>query len=421
MMFSSEHRIFIAFFLFGLLNNILYVVILSAAIDLVGSLTPKAIVLLADVLPSFLVKLTAPFFIHLIPYHFRVWSLVGMSTLGMLVVSLAPFISWKIGGIILASVSSGLGELTFLQLTHYYKETTSISGFSSGTGGAGLAGSFIFMVLTNLLGLKVQTTLLLFSVVPFAFLFGYYVLLPLPIIGEYAQIGDEELTLHLADPDGNPDGNLEVVLATANSEVYATSEDLTLKLKAHILHTISEMKPLLVPYMIPLCSVYISEYVINQGISPTLLFPLDDLPHWLFLSYRDIYVVYGFLYQLGVFISRSSIHYIRLKNLYWLSILQFINVIITIIQSTSFTFPFSNIWLLLVLIFYEGLLGGFLYVNTFMSVSEEVPKLKREFSMGCVGISDSFGVVVAGCLNWWLEGKLCEYQVGKGRDWCRTG
>ena len=40
--------IFIAFWLFGLINNVLYVVNLSAAIDLVGPLVPKATVLLAD-------------------------------------------------------------------------------------------------------------------------------------------------------------------------------------------------------------------------------------------------------------------------------------------------------------------------------------------------------------------------------------
>lgn len=61
-------RIFIAFWLFGLINNVLYVVNLSAAIDLVGPLVPKATVLLADVLPSFLVKIVAPFFIHVVPY-----------------------------------------------------------------------------------------------------------------------------------------------------------------------------------------------------------------------------------------------------------------------------------------------------------------------------------------------------------------
>lgn len=398
---STSNLIFIAFFLFGLLNNILYVIILSAAIDLVGSQTPKSVVLLADVLPSFSIKLTAPFFIHLIPYRSRLWTLVALSSFGMITISLsAPqAIFIKVIGICMASASSGLGELTFLQLTHYYKGKESIGGFSSGTGGAGLFGSFIFLLLTNVLGIKVWIVLLMFSVVPFGFLISFYLILP------------------------TADASYELI-----TEVVADTEDLTLQkplsftsVKSHIVSTLDQIFPLFKPYMLPLSTVYISEYVINQGISPTLLFPLEELPNWLFSSYRDIYVVYGFLYQLGVFISRSSVNFgIRISNLYALSILQFVNVVVVLSQSL-YDFPFSRIWLLLGLILYEGLLGGFLYINTFVSVSEEVHPTKREFSMGCVSISDSLGIVLAGCINWWLEPRLCSLQVERGRDWCKTG
>lgn len=390
MLINDHHRVFLSFFCFGLLNNILYVVILSAAIDLVGLAVPKAIVLLADIVPAFAIKILAPFFIHLIPYKARVWVLVGLSLFGMLVISLSPqhAIFFKVFGIALASVLSGMGEVSFLQLTHFYREQYSVGGFSTGTGGAGLLGSFLFMLLTNLLNMPVRAALLLFSVVPLGFVAAFYLLLPSP---------SEEIPYTQLEPSDET------------------------SLKNHVLNTLDEMKPLVRPYMVPLCTVYISEYVINQGVSPTLLFPLEDLPHWLFSSYRDIYVVYGFLYQLGVFVSRSSVNFgIRIKQLYWLTFLQAFNVFITVCQSL-YDRPFPTIWPLLLLIFYEGLLGGFSYVNTFMSVSEQVPKHKREFSMGCVGISDSFGIVMAGCINWWLETNLCHLQVQRGRDWCATG
>ena len=74
---------------------------------------------------------------------------------------------------------------------------------------------------------------------------------------------------------------------------------------------------------------------------------------------------------------------IRIKRLYLLSVLQFINVMITLYQSI-YDLPFHLIWWLFLLIFYEGLLGGASYVNTFKSVSEQVSRTKREFSMGCV-------------------------------------
>ncbi|KAK6454046.1 vacuolar CLN3 [Scheffersomyces xylosifermentans] len=414
MMLSESRKLFVSFFMFGLLNNILYVVILSAAIDLVGASTPKAVVLLADVVPSFVIKASAPFFIHLIPYIYRIWSLVSLSSVGMLLLSTSSqnAIGIKVFGILLASLSSGLGEVTFLQLTHYYNEEVSLGGFSSGTGGAGLFGSFIFMLLTNMLGIKVWIVLLLFSIVPVGFLVIFYLVLPSPTLT------DDQITYQPVNQEDNELGvefGSEAVVA-----VFEPKSNIE-TLKAHIYHTLTSMRPLLIPYMLPLCSVYVSEYVINQGISPTLLFPLEELPSWLFSTYRDLYVVYGFLYQLGVFISRSSINFgIRIRRLYWLSVLQFINVIITLSQS-MYDFPFSRIWLLLVLIFYEGLLGGFSYVNTFISVSQDIPRSKREFSMGCVTISDSLGIVLAGSINWWLETKLCGWQVDRGRDWCLRG
>ncbi|EGW35082.1 uncharacterized protein SPAPADRAFT_58222, partial [Spathaspora passalidarum NRRL Y-27907] len=340
---SEPQTIFISFFIFGLLNNVLYVIILSAAIDLVGSATPKAVVLLADIIPSFTFKLVSPFFIHLLSYPFRLWTILGLSMSGMLIISLTPngLIGFKIFGIALASLSSGLGEVSFLQLTHYYEAKHSIGGFSSGTGGAGLFGSFLFMLFTNIMGIPVWLTLFMSSVVPAGLLLTYNFLLPPPEL-EYEPISEN---------------------IVEEGELAFTENKFDLHyMKNHISETITEIKPLIIPYMLPLTTVYASEYTINQGVSPTLLFPLDDLPHWLFSTYRDLYVVYGFLYQLGVFISRSSISFgIRIKHLYVMSMLQFVNLVITVCQS-MYDFPFHRIWLLLVLILYEGLLGGFSYV-----------------------------------------------------------
>lgn len=419
LMILENNRTFISFLTFGLLNNILYVVILSAAVDLVGSLTPKAVVLLADILPAFIIKLTAPFFIHKIPYTHRIWSLMILSSLGMVIISISgeKAILLKILGICMASLSSGLGELTFLQLTHFYAEIYSIGGFSMGTGFAGLGGSFMFLLLTSIFGLESWVCLLMFAVVPMGFVVVYYVVLPR---GEIRYQTLDNSVDNSLDRDRDRDTDLDNSLDTDLDRDRDNSLDNSLdnSTTSHFSHTISLIKPLLQPFMIPLCTVYISEYVINQGISPTLLFPLKDLPSWLFKSYRDLYVVYGFLYQLGVFISRSSITFgIRFRNLYIFSVLQFVNVIILLFQSV-YSIPFSHIWLLLVLILYEGLLGGFSYVNTFVSVSEDTPKSRREFSMGVVGMSDSLGIVLAGVINWFLERNLCRIQVSQGREMC---
>ena len=68
--------------------------------------------------------------------------------------------------------------------------------------------------------------------------------------------------------------------------------------------------------------------------------------------------------------------------------------------------------------FWEGLLGGAVYVNTFAEIGEKVRVEDREFSLGATSVSDSAGICVAGFLSMALEKTLCGWQVGKGRDWC---
>ncbi len=123
---EADLRVCIAFWLFGLVNNILYVIILTAALDLVGPSIPKATVLLASIIPGLATKAVTPYYIHLTPYSSRILILAGLSTCGMLTVALSPntisgeSISAKIAGIVLANISSAAGEINFLSLTHYY-------------------------------------------------------------------------------------------------------------------------------------------------------------------------------------------------------------------------------------------------------------------------------------------------------------
>ena len=158
-------------------------IILSAALDLVGPSVPKGMVLLFDVVPSFLTKLTAPYFIHVFPYSVRVLAFVAISTVGMLLIALTPdsrdagSIAIKMVGVMLASLSSGGGELSFLGLTHYYGHF-SLASWASGTGGAGLIGAGAYVIATTTLGLKVRTSLLAFSFLPLIMLMSFFLILP---------------------------------------------------------------------------------------------------------------------------------------------------------------------------------------------------------------------------------------------------
>lgn len=166
--------------------------------------------------------------------------------------------------------------------------------------------------------------------------------------------------------------------------------------------------------MVPLFLVYVSEYTINLGVAPTLLFPLPETP---FPAYRSFYPTYSAIYQLGVFISRSSTPFLRLHNLYLPSFLQILNLIILALHAL---FPFvPNVWFMFIIFLWEGLLGGAVYVNTFAEIQEKTEGEEREFSLGAVSVSDSGGICLAGFLSMAVEVSLCKWQVERGRDWCK--
>lgn len=169
--------------LLGLINNVLYVIILSAALDLVGPSVPKGVVLLCDVIPSFLMKLCAPYFIHTITYPVRVLLFSAFSAVGMLLIALTPpytdggTITTKMTGVVLASMSSGGGELSFISLTHFYGPF-SLASWGSGTGGAGLIGAGAYALATTTMGLSSKNTIFASAFLPIIMLISFFTILP---------------------------------------------------------------------------------------------------------------------------------------------------------------------------------------------------------------------------------------------------
>lgn len=430
----------------GLINNVLYVIILSAAQDLVGTL-PKGVVLLADVLPSFATKLVAPYFIHRVPYAARIPVFVALSSAGMLLVATTPAtasVTVKLTGVVLASLSSGGGELSFLGLTHYYGPL-SLAAWGSGTGAAGLVGAGLYVLLTDWLGFSVRASLLASAVLPVVMLVTFFGLLPRgPMRSSLGGIGLPKeqqpyapVPRHNGDDGDGDDSDVDedhtdrfaasasASAATAYAATPGGDDDEESVLAAHphvsphgasLQANLRRARALFFPYMLPLLLVYIAEYTINQGVAPTLLFPLESSP---FTEYRAFYPFYGFLYQLGVFVSRSSTPFYRIHRLYLPSLLQVVNLAILTAQALYFDSFLPSVYVVFAIVFWEGLLGGAVYVNTFAEIMETVPAADREFSLGATSVSDSGGICVAGLLGMAMEVGLCNWQVQHGRDWCR--
>ncbi|RPD61769.1 batten's disease protein Cln3 [Lentinus tigrinus ALCF2SS1-7] len=433
----------LSFFLFGLINNVLYVIILSAALDLVPPSTPKGIIAFCNIFPALIAKLGWPYLLRgRIQYARRLISCTAISVGGMMVVALFDTLYMRLLGICLASFSSGLGELTFLQLSTRYHPPSmaghSVGYFASGTGGAGLVGAFLWW---ELRGLGVRLGVGLSSILPFVIPITYFFILPRP--DKFSAVASDD-----DDAEGAPlsvsytrlpnEENMEDSILVTEGEAIATAPiALSMQDKWKL------AKPMLTKYMLPLFCVYLFEYTINQGIAPTLVYPVPTADgHWLMSrlihSIRDYYPLWQLVYQTTVFLSRSSITLGlpplpgRLLSVpaivqgFILTTLAFesaVGIFGDQNEGASFVFVF-------LLISIEGICGGLAYVNVFFRINQEKhdspgadaerAKQEREFKIGSIGLADSAGILMASLLAVPTEIELCRAQVGRGKTFCKS-
>jgi len=66
----------------------------------------------------------------------------------------------------------------------------------------------------------------------------------------------------------------------------------------------------------------------------------------------------------------------------------------------------STIWLVWLVVAWEGLLGGGTYVNAFYLITQEVEPAYLEYCLGIASVADSFGITFAGVSAIWVEAGL---------------
>jgi battenin len=353
---------------------------LSAALDMVQcvNLSP-AIVLLADIFPGFLAQFIAPFFMNRIHYTPRVIFTVVMSVSSFLIPAFFTSVPVKLIGVVIASIASAFGEITFLGYSaHYHKNT--VSAWSSGTGGAGILGSWSYLGLRYFLDAK--KTLIVSSPLPLGMLAAYFL---------------------MSNPNTKKDPEQERLLNDKGVYEPVPEGDLPIKRKFSLMWG-------LVPYMAPLAIVYFMEYLINQSVSPVLLFPKSKT-----FTGKE-YVYYQALYQVGVFISRSSVNLVPIKNVYLLqlpAVFQTLNALVLSVDGALNFIP--TIWITFVIIFWEGLMGGSIYVNTFYLISQKFSGKDKEFCLGATSMSYGLSITLCAVVGIFYTPFLSKLRHGD--DW----
>lgn len=391
---KTQWRNLVAFWILGLCNNYGYVVMLSAAHDILDikfgdkdnltlntnstnmtgirqcNTVSTGAILLADILPSLAIKMTAPFLPFLV--HARLAVCVLLSAAGFLMVSLSTFEWLAILGVVITSFSSGLGEATLLGYSDQFSKQV-ISTWSSGTGGAGVIGALSYASLATVL--SVENTLLVMLSVPLLQAITFWGVLKHPV--------DTKIVIE----DG------------------VESQEQIIKVPEKSFRDKIKLVPGLLKFMIPLGLVYLFEYFINQG-----LFELIEFDN-IWLTQHEQYRWLQVDYQIGVFISRSSVNIVTINKIWIMSVFQLINVIILLFETLFYYIP--NIWIVFAFVLWEGLLGGGAYVNTFFRISTEIPKADRETSLEIATMSDAIGIALAGWLSMPVHNAICRLPQPK--------
>ncbi|KAG6909736.1 hypothetical protein DXG01_015724 [Tephrocybe rancida] len=432
-----------SFFLFGITTNVLFVIVLSAAQDLLPPSTPKGIIAFCNITPVLLVKLGWPYLLKgRIRYTQRLIGCCTLSFLGMIIVAAFDSLIMRLLGIAFAAFAAGLNEMTFLQLTTTYSSPVaagrSVIYFASGTGAAGLVGALLWW---ELRGLGVKLGVGLSSVLPFIIPLTYFFLLPRDAdfsrASRFSQYDDDtsissESTLTQYTLIPSAEGSIEEV------GLRKRGTSLTLSDKWRI------VRPSIVKYMLPVFGVYVFEYTINQGVAPTLIYPVPSPEEHPVLSMfihsiRDYYPLWQLVYQIPVFFSRSSISFglpaLPLRLLPLPAIMQCLLFIILTFEAAVGIYKESasaaSIVTVFLLITIEGICGGLAYVNVFYHINQERPnplsvhdperaRQEKEFKIGSIGFADSTGILLASLLAVPTELQLCRTQIKRGKMLCKA-
>ncbi|XP_072273373.1 battenin [Pyxicephalus adspersus] len=351
-----------------------------------------AAVLLADILPTLIIKFTAPFYLENIPYNYRVCVCIITAASSFLIVSFSTNIAVSLLGVVFASVSSGLGEITFLSLTAFFYSDV-VSYWSSGTGGAGILGALSYLGLTAA-GLSPRNSLLVMLLIPTLLLVSYFIILLPPSSLPRWRFCERSRSFPPADQRPLLNGSSPY---QRGPHLTQSAPHLTLSQKWQIVKS-------LLKYMLPLSLVYFAEYFINQGLYELIYFPHIKMGH------SEQYRWYQMLYQAGVFISRSSVRCVTIRQIWVLSCLQWGLAVFLLIGVAYLFLSKLSLFGIFAIIVFEGLLGGAAYVNTFNNIAVESKPEDKEFAMAAACVSDTLGISLSGAVAIPVHNYFCGLQ-----------
>ncbi len=420
---SESHRNLAAFWILGLFNNASYVIMIASAVSI--SSAAVGLVYAAAVLPGLILKATAPYWIHKLSYSTRVCLAALLMSSSYAMVAFTTTRSLQLTGVVLSSLQGALGEATCLSMSSFYSSNATITMWSSGTGAAGIFGYLWVNLLHVFGGFDFFTTLMAAQITVVAFLGAFFVLLESPEararqVKELITADEQLVGAAMAALDSQPSNTSmnnnnfgEELSAAESTRLLHTNNSISnTSPPRHTLHKASKasrMSPkerfsqflALWPYTIPLFLVYAAEYMMQAGVWASIGIPDIKSSE----NRQKFYSLSNFMYQTGVFLSRSSgMLWQADRKLLWLMPIAQVGLLIFFL-TVSVTHFWYN-WMLIIPAGVAGLLGGAVYVNAFKLLAKEIEPQYREFSLGAASVADSAGIAVADIAAIFIQGCL---------------
>ncbi|GAB5369972.1 hypothetical protein AAMO2058_001452100 [Amorphochlora amoebiformis] len=392
----TTRRDLITFFLLGLINNSSFVIFAASAKEIAAS--SVGLVYLCASIPSFGIRISAPYWFDRVPYKKRMTAATVLMILSFTGVAVAPFQWLQLLGVMFTSAQQGLGEATLLSLCSRYGNR-SLTAWSSGTGLAGLFGYAWIIVFKTWMGLPFRLVLLLANVLAAGYVFTFWSMRPPPQIEGNTSLAvspNEEKPMQPVPASEEVKGDYADT-SIVNNEVSDVVR-LNLTFEERLKFSLSLWR-----ITVPLIIVYMAEYAAQAGAWAAIGFPTHDAT-----AREKFYEYANWCYQGGVFVSRSSGEIFKpgVDILWSMSIFQCVVLIFFVLDAQhKFWYDYS----LLSMAFCTGLLGGAVYVNAFRLIAAGVPPRLKEIAMTAGAVSSDFGTNLGEALGIGLQTYL--YRV----------
>jgi battenin len=394
--FQGLNKDILGFFFAGLLNNMAFVIMIAGAKNIAPSLV--GVVYVCNIVPSFLVKSSGPYWFHYFPYKTRVLIASILFAASFLVVALGIMSDWvwlMLLGVTIGSAASGFGESSFLALTAFYDSRVTLTAWSSGTGFAGILGYGWVICFTAGFRASFKLTLLVALMLPIMYFLNFVLILN-PSANTEKQA---PLLYETGQQSSTPSTEFFRQSKAEDQPLDIAAETSKMTMKERFSTTLS-----LWPFIIPLILVYFAEYAMQSGVWAAMGFPLDSDN-----ARKEFYEFANWTYQGGVLISRSSglIWKADMKALWIMPIMQCVLLVFFVLNAY---YKYWYNWSIIVLCFVAGFFGGAVYVGGYALVAETVPVQIKEFSLSAASLGSDIGIACATIAGIFIQRAIYNYH-----------